>query len=115
VERNVEFGVFPYCPDVTRVADPVPDLDPAFYLNADPDQAFRIQNLLLTKVMLICDHWFIGPPRLHFKPPGLNCERPRPPTPLFFKPLKLRNFDFNAELDPDPATPLMRIRIQLPN
>jgi hypothetical protein len=41
-------------------------------------------------------------PGLHFEPPRLYCERPR----LYFLPLKLLNFDFNA--DPDPA--LMRIR-----
>jgi hypothetical protein len=60
-DRDVELVVFPYCPDVTRVPDP----DAAFYLNADPYQAFRIQILLLTKMMLICNHWFIGPPGLH--------------------------------------------------
>jgi hypothetical protein len=47
------------------------------------------------------------PPGLHFEPPGLHCERSGP----YFEPLKLLNFDFNADsdlafytnADPDPA------------
>jgi hypothetical protein len=35
------------------------------------------------------------------EPPGLHCERPRPSTALDFVPLKLFNFDFNADPDPD--------------
>ena len=37
-----------------------------------------------------CEYWFPDPPILHFDPPCLQCE-----------PLKLPDFDFNA--DPDPA------------
>jgi hypothetical protein len=57
------------------------DPDPVFHLHADPDLAFR----------------FNADP---FEPPGrpgLYCERPR----LYFEPLQLLNFDFNA--DPDPS------------
>ncbi len=39
----------------------------------------RIRNLLLIKVMRICDHWSNDPPWLHFEP------------------LKLLNFDFNGD------------------
>ncbi len=49
--------------------------------------------------MQIFYHWSINLPGFHFEPPGLYCERPRPRLP--FEPLKLMNFDFNA--DPDPA------------
>ncbi len=30
------------------------------------------------------DQWFIGSPGLHFEPPGLHCERPRPSVALFW-------------------------------
>jgi hypothetical protein len=49
-------------------------------------------------------------PGLHFKPPGLHCERPRPSTPLFCALIKILNFDFNpdpafdSEGDPDPPS-----------
>jgi hypothetical protein len=50
--------------------------------------------------MKICAHWSIDPPRLHFELPGLLYERPRPSPPrLYFDPLKLLNFDFNADQD----------------
>jgi hypothetical protein len=55
----------------------LPERDPAFHLNADPD-------LFLIIVMRISDNWSIGPPGLHFEPLGLHCKRPR----LYFEPLK---------------------------
>jgi hypothetical protein len=54
----------------------------------------RIRILLLIKVMEICNHWSIDPQR------------------LCFETLKLLNFLFNT--DPDPDFTLMRILIQLP-
>jgi hypothetical protein len=71
----------------------------------------RIQ--LLFEVMGICDHWSIDPQGLQFEPPGLHCERLR----LYFEPLKILNFDCNADpdpafysnADPDPASEIMRI------
>jgi hypothetical protein len=78
-----------------------PDPDPAFHFNADPDPApghHRDRT---------CDHWSMEPPGFHFEPPGFHCERLR----LYFSPVKLLNFDFNANpysafhfyADPDPA------------
>jgi hypothetical protein len=54
----------------------------------------RIRILLLIKLIVIgiCDHRSIDPPEL-------NCQLPR----LYFEPLKLLNFYFNA--DPDPIFP----------
>jgi hypothetical protein len=59
-----------------------------------------IQILLLIKEIRIYDHCPTDPPALHFEPLRLHFERPRPSTAPF-EPLKLLNFDFNA--DPDPA------------
>jgi hypothetical protein len=59
----------------------------------------RIRILLLIIVIEIYGHWSIDLPGLHFKPPGLHSERPR----LYFQPLKLLNFAFNA--NPDPVFP----------
>ncbi len=56
-----------------------------------------MRTWILLVIMGICDRWSIGPLGLHFDPPGLYCDRPR----LYFEPLKLISFDFNA--DPDPA------------
>jgi hypothetical protein len=53
-------------------------LDPTFHFNAD-----RIRNPHLIKVMRIRDHWFSDPQELHFEPPRLHCERPRPSTAPF--------------------------------
>jgi hypothetical protein len=57
-------------------------------------------------------------PGLYFKPPRLQCERPRPSPPprFYFKPCKLLNFDFNAVTDSFQIFTIMRIwlRIQLP-
>jgi hypothetical protein len=72
-----------------------------------------IRILLLIKVMRICDHWSKDPPRLHFEPPRLRCERPLPSIALP-EPLEILNFSFNADLYPDPEFNLMRIRIQIP-
>jgi hypothetical protein len=52
--------------------------------------------------MGICDHWATDPPELYFEPPVLS-----------FEPLKLLNFNFNADTDPVFFT-LVRIRIQIP-
>ncbi len=41
-------------------------------------------------------HWSIGTP-------GFHCERPHPSHGFYFEPLKLQNFDFNADPDPDLA------------
>ncbi len=59
--------------------------------------SMRIRILLLIKVMEICDHWSVDRPGLHFEPPSLNFE----PPGFYYKPLKILNFEFNA--DPDPA------------
>ncbi len=60
------------------------DPDPAFYSNAgpDPDPPFPFiedpdLDLLLIKVMRICDLRSIDPIELHIEPLGLNCERTR--------------------------------------
>jgi hypothetical protein len=65
-------------------------------------QLFTLKRIriLLIKVMQICDHCY---QELYFEPPGLYCERPW----LHFEPLKLLNFNFNA--DSEPALHLMRI------
>jgi hypothetical protein len=47
----------------------------------------------------ICDLLSTDHLLLHFEPPRLHYERSR----LCFQPLKLLNFDLNANLDPDPA------------
>ncbi len=64
----------------------------------------------LIKLMWICDHWSVGSPGLYFKPPSLHCERPQ----LCFEPLKLLNFDFNADSDPAFHSNPDLVRIQLP-
>jgi hypothetical protein len=56
----------------------------------------RIRIMLLIKVIVISDHWFIDPPRLYFEPPGVHCERPGPSTAL-----NLQNLEFNVEPDKD--------------
>ncbi len=58
----------------------------------------RIRSLLLTKVMRICDHWVNRPSTtpLWASTPPLWAS-----TALHFEPLKILNFDINA--DPDPA------------
>jgi hypothetical protein len=70
-----------------RIADP----DPTFYFSADPDPAPHKND------GRICDQWPTDPPRLHFAPPLLHWEDPRPF--IHFEPLI--DFDFNTE--PDPA------------
>ncbi len=57
------------------------DPDTAFHFNADAD-------LLLSKVMRICDHWFIGPPKLQ----SFNSDLDQDPDPAF-----------HSNTDPDPA------------
>jgi hypothetical protein len=52
-----------------------------------PFTLMRIRIPLLFKVREICEHY-----------PG----RPRPPR-FYFELLKVFNFDYNADLDPDPA------------
>ncbi len=77
--------------DATRV------VDPHHVFNAD-----LIRILLLIKVMRIYDHKSTGPPGLYFEPPCLHCKRLWPSTPrLHFKPLKLPNFDFNTDPNPN--------------
>jgi hypothetical protein len=89
----------PYCGSGIQffISMQIRDLDPVFHFKADPDL-----DQLLLKVMGICEHWFIDPLGLHFEPADLHCQRPRPST-LYFGPLKLLNFDFYADPDPDPA------------
>jgi hypothetical protein len=60
----------------------------------------RIQILLLIKMMGICDHLSIDPPRLHFATPASTVSVRSSPG-LSFEPSKLLNLT------------LMRIRIQL--
>jgi hypothetical protein len=67
------------------------------------------------KEIPVCDQW---PPRFHFEPPRLYCERTWPSLSSFWLSLyslQLLNFDFDADIDPDPnpALTLIRIRIQL--
>jgi hypothetical protein len=102
-----------------RVGDPLfhvnvdLDADPYFYSNAnanpdptlyfDTDPAYYQSDANLRPLSY-------KPPALHFKPPGLHCECPR----LHFEPLKMLNFDFDADADldsdfysnadPDPAS-----------
>jgi hypothetical protein len=96
------------CP--SRVADPhhlTADPDPAFYFYADPDPYQSYANL---------QQPVYRPFRAPFEPPLCVHGSPR----LHFEPLKLRNFDFNADpnpafhadADPDPAS--IRIRIRNP-
>jgi hypothetical protein len=75
----------------------------------------RIRIMLLIKKMLICDHRPKGP----FGPPRQMLNAHGPPR-LHFEPLKLLNFDFNA--DPDPAfknnadpDPTATVPVQSPN
>ncbi len=69
----------------------------------------RIRILLLIKVMLSCEHWSADPPGLHFVPPRLHSERPRPSNAPFLA-SELLNFDLHA----DPHFTLKRIRISVP-
>jgi hypothetical protein len=69
-----------------------PDSDPAFHFNAYPDHDQSDEN---------CDHWSVDTQGLHFKPPGLSCERSTTPPRLYIEPLNRLNFVLNA--DPDPA------------
>jgi hypothetical protein len=57
--------------------------DPTFHFDADP----RIQILLVTKEMRICDHWHTDPPRLNFEHLRLLCLCPGPPW-INFEPLQ---------------------------
>jgi hypothetical protein len=60
----------------------------------------RIRIHLFIKMMGICEHCRIDPPGLHFKPQSsivIVHGLPR----IYFETLKLLNFDFNAEPDPD--------------
>jgi hypothetical protein len=43
----------------------------------------RIRILFLVNVMRMCDHWSIGPPRLHFEPLRLHCKHLGPYIVLF--------------------------------
>jgi hypothetical protein len=72
------------------------DPDPAFGFNADPDPAPHQSDENLRPLVY-------RPFGIHFKPPRLHCERPRPFTP-HFEPLKPLHFDLNADLDPDSAS-----------
>jgi hypothetical protein len=60
----------------------------------------RIQILLLIKVIRICAHWSTNPPGLRFEPPRLFVSV-QCPAWIHVEPLKLLNFDFDA--DPEPA------------
>jgi hypothetical protein len=53
-------------------------------------------QILLIKVMGICDYCSLDLLWLYLEPPGLHYKRPR----LYFEPLKLLNFD---SADPDPG------------
>ncbi len=83
------------------------DPDPAFHINADPDPDFAFTNADPDPAPHQSDEecattglWTLHSQGLHFEPPGLHCERPRPST-LFF--LQLLNFGFNADPYLDPA------------
>jgi hypothetical protein len=104
-DPSFHFNAYPD-PDPSFHFNADPDPDPSFHCVADPDpdptSHFRIRILLVIKVMRICDHWSTDPPRLHFESPRPHCSVCGPPL-LRFEPLKLLNFDFNADLDSDPA------------
>jgi hypothetical protein len=103
--------------EYARVADPHnfnADPNPAIHFNVDPDtdtvfhfnaNPVRIQIVLLPliKEMRIFDHWSTDPPG-----PIISLQAsivsvyglPR----LYFQPLGLVNFDFNADPDPGPVS-----------
>jgi hypothetical protein len=62
----------------TRAAEPHhfnAEPDPTFHLHEDPDPAFYFiadPDPHQKKMMGICTHWSIDPPRLHFDPPPLG-------------------------------------------
>jgi hypothetical protein len=81
-------------PGVKKAPDPgsaTLESGQAFHFNAAPNP-----DPTLHQKMGICDHWSI-------ETPGLHCERPHPSHGFYFEPLKLQNFDFNADPDPDLA------------
>jgi hypothetical protein len=72
----------------------------------------QIRIQFLFKVMGICEHWSIDPPGLHFNFLASLASfvsvhgHPR----LYFEPLNL----LNLNVDPDPGSKKMRIRIRNP-
>jgi hypothetical protein len=56
------------------------DPDPSFYLiRIRLNTLMRIRILLLiSKVMQICDHWYLEPSGVHSEPSRHHRERPRP-------------------------------------
>jgi hypothetical protein len=76
-----------------------------------PSMRIRTRILLRIKLMQICDHWHTDSQGLNFKPLRFHCGRPRL-SMAPFEPLKLLNFDFDADpappfhfdADPDPAS-----------
>jgi hypothetical protein len=84
------------CGSASLQSDPKPYPDPVFHFNSDPDPAPLQSDRNLRPAVY-------RPSRLHFEPPGLKCERPRPFTALlYFEPLQLLNFDLNADPQPWP-------------
>ncbi len=67
--------------------------DPSFHFDAhmDPDPAAHQTDAYQRSLCY-------RPPRLHFEPPCLHCERSRPPI-LFWA---FRALDFDHDSDPDP-------------
>jgi hypothetical protein len=69
----------------------------------------RIRIILPIKVMRSGKIWSIDPLGLHFEPPRLHFERPRP-SGFIFEPQKLWNihsdppFSSNPDPDPNPAS-----------
>jgi hypothetical protein len=85
------------------------DLDLAFKFNAAPDPAFHCngnpdtdQDHACHQIHSNCDHWctdLLGP-ILNLHPSIFSVHGP---PRLNFEPLKLLNFDFNADTDLGPA------------
>ncbi len=77
------------------------DPDPTFYFNADPDPAPHKND------GRICDQWPTDPPRLHFAPPRLYCDGPRPSIHFeswILTLMRNRIQLFHSDTDPDPSS-----------
>ncbi len=93
-------------PSVHFNADPDPsfhfnaDQDPSFHFNADPDPSFHFnQSHHQYHIDVHRDHLSSIPhPMLHLSLRALIVSVKDPPL-LYFEPLKLLNFDFNADQD----------------
>jgi hypothetical protein len=76
-------------------------------------QLFTVMQIRMG-MMGICENWSKDPPRLHFDPQSLYCERSLPAPRLYFEPLKLPNFDCKQIRIQLFILMRIQIRIQLP-